>query len=127
MKLTDITSSRGNRQTGAARSVRRTRTAKANLPLWGIFGMVLTLAIVFGFPLDRPLQVIVVATILSLSAAGIASAISGVVNLNTGILRAGGPFVVFVVVFLTFIAAGAPGVLPDLGFLLGRGSIRSTR
>jgi hypothetical protein len=73
------------------------------------------------------MQVIVVATILSLSAAGVASAISGVVNLNTGILRAGGPFVVFVVVFLTFIAAGAPGVLPDLGFLLGQGSTRSTR
>jgi hypothetical protein len=45
--------------------------------------------------------------------------------LNTGILRASGPSVVFLIVFFTFIAAGAPSVVANLGVLLGRGSTRS--
>jgi hypothetical protein len=94
--------------------------ANANLPLFGIGGLLVAGAMVFSLPLDKPTQVVVVAAILSLSVAAIATAISGIINLNTGLLRVSGPFVVFVIVFWTFIAAGAPGLLPDLGLLLGR-------
>jgi hypothetical protein len=96
------------------------------LPLFGIGGLVLASSMVFGLPLHEPMQVVMVASILSLSVAAIASAISGIITLNTGLLRVSGPFVAFMIVFWAFIAAGAPGLLPDLGFLLGRGSPRST-
>lgn len=62
----------------------------------------------------QPTQVVVLATVLSLSAAATAAALPGALNLRIKALTAGGPIAVFVIVFYVMIAAGAPGVLPDL-------------
>jgi hypothetical protein len=92
-----------------------------NLFLWGIGGLVLSMIMVFGYPHDpKPIQVSVLATLDALSGAAIATAISGILKLQTKVLIAGGPFVVFILVFWSVMAAGAPGVLPDLNTLFRR-------
>jgi hypothetical protein len=108
---------------------KRTSTSAApNLFLWGIGGLVLSLAIAFGYPYEmRPIQVAVLASVHSLSGAAIATGISGILNLKTRALVASGPFVVFVLIFWAVLGAGAPGVLPDFGGLFGRGLSEKTR
>lgn len=95
-----------------------------NLFLWGIGGQLLSIVIVFGRPELQPIQTAVVACLVGLSGAAIASAISGILKLKTKSLVASGPFVVFVLVFWAVMSAGAPGVLPDFASLVGRGSVR---
>jgi hypothetical protein len=90
-----------------------------NLFLWGIAGLILSLIIVFGHPDPKPVQVSVLATLDALSGAAIATAISGILKLQTKVLIAGGPFVVFVLVFWSVMATGAQDVLPDLNTLVG--------
>jgi len=84
--------------------------------LYGIAGLLLSLAIVFGFPQLYPAQVAVVAALLGLSGAAITTAISGILKIRTKTLVASGPLAVFVLLFWTEMSAGAPGVLPNLTF-----------
>ena len=108
------------------RAARASATAP-NLFLWGIAGLLLSLVIVFAYPSEiKPVQVAVTASLDALSGAAIATAISGILKLQTKVLVASGPFVVFVLVFWGVMAAGAPGVLPEFGDLLGKVSRRRT-
>jgi hypothetical protein len=65
------------------------------------------------------MQVAAVASLLGLSGAGITTAISGTIQLKTKFLNAGGPLVVFVLVFWATMSAGAPEVLPNFSKLIG--------
>ena len=68
-----------------------------NLFLWGAGGLMLSLVLVFAYPIFgtiTPLQVAVVAVLVSLSGALIASAIAAVLRLETRFVKATGPFVI---------------------------------
>jgi len=99
--------------------------APPSMLFFGIGGLLLSLAIVFVFPALNPngflpIQVVIVATLTALSGAAISNAITGILKLQTSVLVAGGPFVVFVIVFWATVEAGAPGVLPNIGTLFDR-------
>jgi hypothetical protein len=88
--------------------------------LFGLVGLMLCLAIVFLQPAIQPTQAAVLALVLGLSGALVATAIAGVLKLRTKTMVASGPFVVFVLGFWVMISAGAPNVLPDFSALIGR-------
>jgi hypothetical protein len=92
------------------------RAAAPKLFLYGIAGLLLSLAIVLGFPQLARTQVPVVAGLLGLSGAAITTAISGILRIKTKTLVASGPLAVFVLLFWAEMSAGAPGVLPDFPF-----------
>lgn len=98
-----------------------------NLLLFGIAGLLLSLAIVFIDRALTPIQVAVLALILGLSGAAVATAISGILRLETKVLVAGGPFVIFVLAFWAVMSAGAPGVLPSFGVFVPAQSSGSGR
>jgi hypothetical protein len=80
---------------------------------YGLLGLGLCLGIVFVDPALAPLQVAVVAIILGLSAAAFATAIAGILKLETKYIVAGGPFAVFAIAFWAMMSVGAPNILPN--------------
>jgi hypothetical protein len=84
-----------------------------NLLLWGVAGLGLSLAIAFAFPHLTAVQATVVAALLGLSGAAIATANFGILRVKTKMIVASGPFAVFILFFYAMMQAGAPGVLPD--------------
>ncbi len=87
---------------------------------YGIAGLGVCLGIVLVDPALKPSQVAVVAVLLGLSGAAFATAITGILRLETKVIVAGGPFVVFVLAFWAMMSAAAPGVLPDFSALFGK-------
>jgi hypothetical protein len=76
------------------------RAAAPRLFLYGIVGLLLSLAIVFGVPQLQPTQVPAVAGLLGLSGAIIATAISGVLKVKFLGLVASGQLAVFALLYL---------------------------
>jgi hypothetical protein len=85
-----------------------------NLFLWGVGGLLLSIAIVFSLAKIQPIQAAVVACLVGLSGAAIATGISGILKFQTKMLTASGPVVVFILAFWAVMSTGAPGVFPDL-------------
>jgi hypothetical protein len=80
--------------------------------------LVVAAVIAFGYPIVsgkemEPTQVVVLATLLGLSAAAFFAALPIALELRLKALNAGGPVAVFLIVFYVMIAACMPGVLPD--------------
>jgi hypothetical protein len=98
----------------ATRGQHLCRNAIADWFLYGLGGIVLSLIIVFALPQPTPLQVTILAVVTGLSAASIARAIGGIIELKIGWLSVGGPAAVFVLVWASILDVGAPGVLRDL-------------
>jgi hypothetical protein len=84
-----------------------------HLFLWGVGGLVVSLVVVFAFPKLQPVQATVIAALVGLSGAAIATGITGILKVQTKAIVATGPFAVFILCFWAVIAAGAPGIVPD--------------
>lgn len=91
--------------------------AAPNVFLWGIGGLALCLLIVFLVPNPTPIQAALLAVLVGLSGAAIASGISGILKLKTRALTASGPFAVFVLGFMAVFSAGAPDAFHFLSWL----------
>jgi len=74
-----------------------------------------SLAIVFVFAELRPTQAAVLACLVGLSGAAIATGLSGILQIKTKMLVASGPLAVFIVCFWAVMATGAPGTVPTFG------------
>jgi uncharacterized BrkB/YihY/UPF0761 family membrane protein len=79
--------------------------APSNAQIWAIFAfgvvyITIMLVLAFVFQAPTPLQYLIVRVILALAAAAIATLLTGFINLEIpNILKAGGAFAVFIVVF----------------------------
>jgi hypothetical protein len=94
---------------------------------YGLLGLGLCLGIVFVDPALAPPQVAVVAIILGLSAAAFATAIAGILKLETKYIVAGGPFAVFAIAFWAMMSVAAPNVLPSLSTPFSKSIQKSDR
>jgi len=114
------------RRKGGSRAKLTSKAAAPNLFLYGVGGLLLSLAIVF-MPAEwrpaeadlRTTQAAVLACLVGISGAAITTGLSGILEIKTKVLVASGPFAIFVLCFWVVMGTGAPGVLPKIPFSSG--------